>query len=134
MVECGARPRGADVVLQAAAPSQPSPAMRGHMTKAARALVLLTFLGVCATGASSEVRFKSYYSGIPDYESTTVFQAEPARSHLELRAAVRNAVNATVLCVRGQVKATVVAPHVFTTNICGATTVALTCPRTQRTV
>ena len=88
------------------------------MTKAARALVLLTFLGVCATGASSEVRFKSYYSGIPDYESTTVFQAEPARSHLELRAAVRNAVTATVLCVRGQVKATVVAPHVFTTNIC----------------
>jgi hypothetical protein len=91
--------------------------MTGLVIKAASAVILLAFLGVWSA-VRSDVRFKPYSSGVPDYENTVVLQAEPARSHLELRAAVRRAVTTTALCVRGQVNATVVEPHIFRTNIC----------------
>jgi hypothetical protein len=36
--------------------------------------------------ALASVRVKPYYKGVPDYENTTVFQAEPRDAHSELRA------------------------------------------------
>jgi len=64
------------------------------------------------------VRYKPYYQGIPDYEKMTLFGAEPASAHLELRALLRDAPAGSNLCVRGYVKATVVPPHELRTNIC----------------
>jgi hypothetical protein len=78
---------------------------------------LLLFLALWAVAAHTEIRFKPYYRGVPDYQNTKIFQTEPATLHAEIRALVRK-VKATGSCVRGQVKATVVRPHKLRTNIC----------------
>ncbi len=70
------------------------------------------------SGAGGGVRYKPYYQGIPDYEKMTVFRAEPAGTHAELRALLRKAPAGSSLCARGSVKATVVPPHELRTNIC----------------
>ena len=71
-----------------------------------------------ASDVAGGIRFKPYYEGIPDYENKTVFLAEPASTHSEIRALLREAPTSKSLCVRGYVKGTVVLPHELRTNIC----------------